>query len=118
MLRQRYLATLACSLTIPCYFSLFTDMLHVDFATKSLPRDSKSSNPMDYAGFDSLLGSFELMMSRESPPLGGDPLMLLSDLQWRMDVLNALDLSGRTKDTGARLHADREEQRHEVMRVR
>src|SRR4051812_25809439 len=87
----------------PCHLSLFTNMLHVIFVAKSSPYDGKSSDLVDNAGFDSLLSSFELTMSSESPPRKGDPLMVLCDLQRRKDALNALDLLGRINKAAAKL---------------
>src|SRR3954462_668880 len=93
-------------------------MLHVVFTAKLSPCDGKSSDPVDNAEFDFLLNSFEVMMSRESPPQEGDALMVLCDLQKRRDALNALDLSGRIKETAAKLRFNREEQLHEVVKLR
>src|SRR4051812_7399352 len=73
---------------------------------------------MNSAGSDSLLGSLEFMMSKMSLPRGGDPLMVLNDLQRRKDALNAIDLSDRIKDMAARLHSDCEEQHHEAARLK
>src|SRR4051812_35192354 len=93
-------------------------MLYVVFAAKLSPCDGRSSDPVDNAEFDFLLDSFESMMSRESPPRRGDALMVLCDLQRKKDVLNTLDLSGRIKETTAKLRASREGQLREVVRLR
>src|SRR3954470_14403158 len=58
------------------------------------------------------------MMSRESPPREGDPLMVLCDLRRRKDALNALDLSGTIKEAAAKLRVSREEQLREVVKLR
>src|SRR4051812_1587032 len=93
-------------------------MLYVVFVAKSAPYNDKSSTLINDAGFDSLLDSFEFMMGKESPPRGGDPLMVLCDLQRKKDILIALDLSSRIKETTAKLRASREEQLREVVRLR
>src|SRR4051812_20796776 len=82
------------------------------FAAKAFLDEQKNSGSVDFAGSDSLLGSLELMTSKMSLPSKGDPLMVLHDLQRRRDDLSALDLSDRVKGMAARLHTDREEQRH------
>src|SRR4051812_36284062 len=88
------------------------------FAAKPSLYEHKSSGPVDFAGSDSLLGFLELMMSKMSLPGRGDPLMVLHNLQRKRDDLNALDLSDQIKSAAARLHADREEQRHEAARLK
>src|SRR3954466_10088989 len=93
-------------------------MLHIVFAAKLSPCDGRSSDPVDNAEFDFLLDSFELMMSRESPPRKGDALMDLCNLQRKKDALNPLDFSGRIKKSTAKLRASREEQLREAVRLR
>src|SRR4051812_15853108 len=88
------------------------------FAAKQLLYGGEASNHMDSVGSDSLLGLFKLMMSIMSLPRGGDPLMILNNLQRRRDALNALDLSSRIKDMAARLYTNYEEQCHEVARLK
>src|SRR5436190_22788024 len=58
------------------------------------------------------------MMDKTSPPRKGDSLMVLHNPWRKRDDLGALDLSDRVKSMTARLHADREEQRHEAAKLK